>query len=656
LIGRESGLANNPVVIRNFVYDNKPNGSSDVNLGYAGGMYNPTIRSNYFQTGVSFNSSGSQTIAANSFLGGVSGISQSSYPNNTYSTARPTANLIEVRANKYEAGRAHIVVYNWQNLSTVSVDISKVLPVGKSFEVRSAWNYYGTPVLSGTYQGGTISLPMTGLTAAKPSGTTAPATSAPAFNTFVLIPTDSTSTSPEAPTLSAIPNQTTSENTPTAPIAFTVSDADTAAANLTVSATSANATLVPNANIVVGGSGNSRSLTLTPAANQSGTATITVRVSDGAQSTSTSFTLTVTAANTAPTISVIPNTSILAGTSTGPLPFTVNDKETAAANLSLLASSSNPTLLPNANIVFGGSDSSRTVTLTPVAGQTGSATVTISVNDGKTTVLRTFVLTVTSSTPPQFVTLPFEAEAGSLVAPMSVLSNPQASGSAYIASATANQGSVTFTVNITVPGTYYAWCNVLAPAYSSDSFFVSVDSGAEDIFDAAEGTWANAWQWSRLNGRAGSMPLTLNPRTFELTTGTHTITFRTREANTGLDKIILSNDPSFVPTSTPEPPANQTIEAATGTVVAPMTVVTDTQAPTRRYVSSTTANQGTVALTVNIPVAGTYAVWCRILGASYASDSFFVSVDGGAEDVYDAAEGNWGNDWQWSKLNGRAGG
>jgi hypothetical protein len=55
--------------------------------------------------------------------------------------------------------------------------------------------------------------------------------------------------------------------------------------------------LVPNANIVFGGSGANRTVTVTPAAGQSGIATITVTVSDGQLSTPTSFQLTV---NTVP--------------------------------------------------------------------------------------------------------------------------------------------------------------------------------------------------------------------------------------------------------------------------------------------------------------------------------------------------------------------
>ena len=75
--------------------------------------------------------------------------------------------------------------------------------------------------------------------------------------------------------------------------------------------------------------------------------------------------------------------------------FTVGDVETAAASLTLTGASSNPTLVPGANIVFGGSGAARTVTVTPAANQSGTATITATVNDGTVNASDTFVLTVT---------------------------------------------------------------------------------------------------------------------------------------------------------------------------------------------------------------------------------------------------------------------
>ena len=103
--------------------------------------------------------------------------------------------------------------------------------------------------------------------------------------------------------------------------------------------------------------------------------------------------------NTPPTISTIPDQTILQGQSTGPIPFTIGDAETAPANLQLSAVSSNVALIPAPNIVFGGYGANRTVTVTPAAGQSGSATITVTVNDGPNNTSTSFLVTVNSLTP-----------------------------------------------------------------------------------------------------------------------------------------------------------------------------------------------------------------------------------------------------------------
>ncbi len=93
-------------------------------------------------------------------------------------------------------------------------------------------------------------------------------------------------------------------------------------------------------------------------------------------------TLTVlTGGNTAPTITDITDQSVPSGGFTGALAFTVGDAQTAAGSLTVTGSSSNTTLVPNANIAFGGSGANRTVTVTPVSGLSGSAIITITVTD-----------------------------------------------------------------------------------------------------------------------------------------------------------------------------------------------------------------------------------------------------------------------------------
>ena len=198
----------------------------------------------------------------------------------------------------------------------------------------------------------------------------------------------------DPPTISDIGNQTINEDGTTGALAFTVGDVETPAASLTITGSSSNPALVPNGGIVLGGSGASRTVTVTPAANASGTATITVTVSDGSLTASDSFALTVNAVNDPPTISAIGNQTINEDGVAGPLGFTVADVETPAGSLTVSASSSNTTLVPNANLVLGGSGGARTITATPAANGSGTSTLTVTVSDGSASASTSFVLTV----------------------------------------------------------------------------------------------------------------------------------------------------------------------------------------------------------------------------------------------------------------------
>ena len=113
--------------------------------------------------------------------------------------------------------------------------------------------------------------------------------------------------------------------------------------------------------------------------------------------------------NAPPTISAIANVAVNANTATGAIAFTVSDPESPAASLTVSATSSNTTLVPNANIAIGGSGSSRTVTVTPAFNQIGTTTITVTVSDGTLTASTTFVLTVNNLTTPQPSTALFAA-------------------------------------------------------------------------------------------------------------------------------------------------------------------------------------------------------------------------------------------------------
>jgi hypothetical protein len=180
------------------------------------------------------------------------------------------------------------------------------------------------------------------------------------------------------PTISDIPNQVTLVNTSTPAIPFTVGDAETPPASLIVTAVSSDQTVVPNANIFLGGTGADRSLTIIPATNQTGTVTITVTVTDSSMlMAADTFQLRV---NAPPTISNIAN-QITPQNTPITIPFTIGDDTTPLGSINPSATSSNQAVVAASGITFGGTGANRTIRLEPVNNAFGTTVITIQITD-----------------------------------------------------------------------------------------------------------------------------------------------------------------------------------------------------------------------------------------------------------------------------------
>jgi hypothetical protein len=118
--------------------------------------------------------------------------------NSSFSPGPPTGVWTAVHPNLYEPGRANIVIYNWDLLPTVQVDLGAAgVSPGDTFEIRDGENWFGPAVVSGTYNGGTVAIPMTGLQVALPNGVVPnpqPHT-APQFGVFVVLSGNSNASS-----------------------------------------------------------------------------------------------------------------------------------------------------------------------------------------------------------------------------------------------------------------------------------------------------------------------------------------------------------------------------------------------------------------------------------------------------------------------------
>jgi hypothetical protein len=188
---------NNETFKTNVTYNSPSyNAGENVNFGYSASLTNAVIENNYFIGGdlsVVLSGTTPLSFAQNRVYGPTyPSIVPSLYSNNTYYSSRPTGTWVLVRPNQYEPGRANVTVYNWGSASQVGVDVSSVLASGDTFEIRDAQNFYGSPVASGTYAGGGVTVPMASLSAAQVLGRSTQPTHTPAeFGAFVLLKTSS---------------------------------------------------------------------------------------------------------------------------------------------------------------------------------------------------------------------------------------------------------------------------------------------------------------------------------------------------------------------------------------------------------------------------------------------------------------------------------
>lgn len=204
-----------------------------------------------------------------------------------------------------------------------------------------------------------------------------------------------------------IADKTTNEDTPIT-IWFGVGDTGPAVTSLT--ATSSNPAIVPNANLVLGGSGGVRSLQITPAANQSGFATITVTVNfSGGGSVVETFQLTVTPVNDAPTFNLGSNLNLIEDDG----PQTVANFASAINSGPNESQTLSFTLTPDNNIFAAGPaiSPSGTLTFTTKPNVSGTAKITVVLQDDggtanggqDTSVEKSFVITVGEvNDPPTF--------------------------------------------------------------------------------------------------------------------------------------------------------------------------------------------------------------------------------------------------------------
>lgn len=180
-------VARDPELVENATY-----GAAHSAVGYGAGCANARLEDNYFVGRPPLFLWRCMPVMVRNTLYGEAGELPSVHPENTYHHERPTGTVVRVRPNRYEPGRAHIVVYNWDRAAEVAVDLSGTgLTEGARFEIRNVQDLFGAPVLEGRYASrASVRVPMRERVPMAPVGEVPgmPVSTAPEFAVFLLLP------------------------------------------------------------------------------------------------------------------------------------------------------------------------------------------------------------------------------------------------------------------------------------------------------------------------------------------------------------------------------------------------------------------------------------------------------------------------------------
>ncbi|RME63526.1 MAG: hypothetical protein D6790_04570, partial [Caldilineae bacterium] len=253
-------------------------------------------------------------------------------------------------------------------------------------------------------------------------------------------------------------------------VAFQVSDRETPVDQLIYSVTSSDHNIIPPVNIGLGGSGINRTVTFTPLPNTNGTVQLTISVSDGEFTTARSFLVIVNPVDDPPVLADIPSQTTPEDTPIS-IPLSIADIDTAPSLLTVSGSSADQSLVKDEDIYVRRSGSDFTLIVTPAANKFGSVAILVSVDDGTTVVVDSFLLHIDSvNDPPQVVAFGNQTILEDTVfGPYTFLvQDVEAPAEAITATATSGNTSLVTNENILVTGTGLSRSITITPTQNAN--------------------------------------------------------------------------------------------------------------------------------------------------------------------------------------------
>jgi hypothetical protein len=186
--------AASPTLRENYTFTPRASGAGENNLGYDAGCTDATVTGNYFVEDVPLKvvKCTLTEVRGNTFIGATNGLSSDEHPDNRYLDEPPSDAVdVFVRPNRYETGRAHIVVYNWREASHVDLDLTATgLEIGQRFTILDVQDLEGPPAVEGTWDGAPVRVDMRRQAITPPIGIVPvqPQHTGPEFGAFLVLP------------------------------------------------------------------------------------------------------------------------------------------------------------------------------------------------------------------------------------------------------------------------------------------------------------------------------------------------------------------------------------------------------------------------------------------------------------------------------------
>ena len=374
--------SSDPTVVGYNIYYGGASGNYTNTLS-AGNATNITVSGlvqgdTYYFAATTYNSSGVQSPFSNE-------VSYSVPTNSTAINQPPTLNPINNLTINENAGLQTVNLYG---ITSGAANQNQVLTITAT---SSNTNLIRNPTVNYTSPNTNGSLTFTPVTNASGSTLITVTVNNGGASNNIISRTFTVTVSPvnQPPTLNPINNVTVNENAglQTVNLYGITSGAANENQKLTVTASSSNTNLIPNPTVNYTSPNTNGSLTFMPVTNASGSTLITVTVNDGGASNNIvtqAFTVTVSPVNQPPTLNPINNLTINenAGLQTVNLYGITSGAANQIQTLTVTAASSNTNLIPTPTVNYTSPNTNGSLTFMPVTNTTGSALITVTVNNG----------------------------------------------------------------------------------------------------------------------------------------------------------------------------------------------------------------------------------------------------------------------------------